>query len=128
MQEILGYKASDVVCAQCGKRWSEEAETDACPGCGGVAFEEAYPEIPNLEDEPLLALLLAAESQIPRTQDGAILHREMVAWLRFHGVRSRAEMLTWEWFFREIGGIRARLIEEVTAPSPPKGRDEEGEE
>lgn len=59
---------------------------------------------------------------------GVILHREMVAWLRFHGVRDRAEMLTWEWFFREIGAIRARIVEEMTAPPPGKGGEEEREE
>ena len=52
----------------------------------------------------------------------------MVAWLRFHGVRDRAEMLTWEWFFREIGSIRARIVEEMR-PTPPEGGGEDrGEE
>lgn len=73
-------------------------------------------------------MVLEVESRIPRTEDGALLHREMVAWLRFHGVRSRAEMLTWEWFFREIGSIRARIVEELTAPPPGKpGDDDQGE-
>jgi hypothetical protein len=39
-------------------------------------------------------------------------------------VRERAEVLTWEWFFREIGNMRARIMEELMAPAPKA----EGEE
>lgn len=98
-----------------------------CPACGSVSVEHIYPPIPDLSEEPLLAMVVAAEAQIPR-MEGVILHREMVAWLRFHGVRSKAEMLTWEWLFREIGGIRSRIVEEMTATTPGKDGEDRPEE
>lgn len=42
----------------------------------------------------------------------------MLSWLDLHGVRDRGEILTWEWFFREIAHMRARIVEELTAPTP----------
>lgn len=92
---------------------------------------DSYPDIPDLSEEPGLALVLAVESQIPRAGSeggGAILWREAVAWLRFHGVRDRGEILAWEWFFREIAAIRGRILEELREPAPGKGGDEEREE
>lgn len=73
-------------------------------------------------------LVLAAEGQIPRAEGGAILFREMVAWLRFHGVRDRGEILMWEWFFSAIGAIRSRIVEELTTPPPASGGDAERED
>lgn len=62
--------------------------------------------------------MLAVEGQIQRAEGGSIDFLAMLAWLNLHGVRDRAEILTWEWFFREIGGMRARIMEELNAPSP----------
>lgn len=114
-------------CGDCGEKWQAGRPRDraACPACSSPNVVDSYPEIPSLDHDPLLALVLDVESQIPRTDGGVILHREMVAWLRFHGVRDRAEMLTWEWFFTEIGGIRARIVEEMTAPTPGKSGETE---
>lgn len=100
---------------------------ERCPECGSRAVEPNYLPLPDFSDEPGLYLVMAAEAQIPRLE-GVMLPREMLAWLRFHGVRDRAEIITWEWFFREIGGIRARIVEEMTAPAPGKGGEEEREE
>lgn len=89
-----------------------------------MSVRETYPEIPTLDHDPLLGLVLAVESSIPKTEGGVILYREMVAWLRGHGVRDRGEILTWEWFFSAIGTIRARIVEEMT-PEAPKADGEE---
>lgn len=115
-----------LMCQDCGEEWGHV--TSACPACSSAAIAYTYPEIPGLDHDPLLALVLAVEGQIPRTEAGAILHRDMVAWLRFHGVWSRAEMLTWEWFFREIASIRSRIVEEMMAPPPGKGGEDEKDE
>ena len=88
---------------------------------------ESFPEIPDLSEVPGLALVFAAESRIPRAENGAILHREMVAWLRFHGVRSRADLMQIEEWFDAIGSVRARAIEDLTDTKVTK-KDEDAEE
>lgn len=119
-QEAEIYDPDGLLCGDCGRAWQPTAAhaSRACPDCRSANVIETYPEIPTLDHDPGLALILAVEGQIPRSEGGGILFREMVAWLRFHGVRDRAEILTWEWFFREIGRVRSAIVEELTAPAP----------
>lgn len=107
-------------CRDCRHSWRPSGVRDDgdCPECGSDAVEESLPEIP--EPEPAVGLILAVESQIARAENGAILHREMVSWLRQHGVRGRADMLQWEEWFRAIAGFRGRMLEELMEPKKSK--------
>ena len=129
LPELL-YPKDGLRCRECGHRWQPTAieERDACPECHSEEFEDSYPDVPDLAaDDPLLYVIYAAETQIPRAENGAILTREMVAWLRLHGVRSRAEILQWEAWFMAIGGFRAKVQEELraTAEKQPNGEQDE---
>jgi hypothetical protein len=119
-----------MACRACFRRWElgDREVEDACPHCGSAEIEETFREIPSFEHDPGVGLIVYAESQIPRTQDGTILHREMVAWLRFHGVRSRAEMLQWEAWFVAIHGMRSRIMEELTeVPTKKRAEEDQGD-
>jgi hypothetical protein len=119
-----------MACRSCFRRWEPEGPEgeERCPHCGSSEVEETYKEIPGFDRDPGVGLVVAAESQIARTQDGAIMHREMVAWLRFHGVRSRAEMLQWEAWFIAIHGMRSRIMEELMdMPTKNRAADEQGD-
>jgi hypothetical protein len=102
-------------------------DADVCPECGSESVAESYPEIPDLSDVPGLALVFAAESRIPRSENGAMLHRDMVAWLRLHGVRRRADVMQFEEWFVAIGSVRAKAIEDLTDTSVKKKPDEDEE-
>jgi hypothetical protein len=126
----LFYEKPDGLCCQgCFHVWRRDSPADIiCPECGSADVVESYPEIPVLErDDPGLALVLFVEGQMPRSEGGALLWLEAIAWLRFHGARERAEVLEWEWFFREIASIRARIVEELM-PTPKADGEEEREE
>lgn len=119
------YDPTGIRCLDCGETWRPmQHPAPLCSACGSASLGDAYPEIPGLEHDPGLALILAVESEIPRIE-GAVDFRAMLAWLRFHGVRTRGEILVWHWFFRGIGSIRSRIIEEMTAPAPTKDGGEE---
>ena len=116
------------LCLTCGHRWrsSLHGEGDTCPDCGGVALGTAYPEIPELP--PALNIILWVEGCIARAENGAILFLDMLAFLRFHGVRLRAEIAEWEGWFHFIAGVRSRLTEEMMAPpETDETRDREEE-
>lgn len=129
--ELLYAEAPEgTLCLACGNVWrpSLQGEGDACPRCHGTDLGTAYPEIPNLEGEPELQVILWAEGCIPRAENGGILHRDMLSWLRYHGVRDRAEILAWEDWFRFVGAERSRLTEEMMAPpETDETRDREEE-
>lgn len=118
LDELLYDKPDGMVCRDCCRRWEPESreEEETCPKCGSSEVEETFPRIPNFDEDPGVGLIVAVESYIPRTQDGTILHREMVAWLRFRGVRARVELLQWESWFISIQGFRARVTEEMMDP------------
>ncbi len=115
LAEII-YDREGNRCSACFHAWQPTnlSDRDACPECGSAEFSDAYRHIPDLASEnPALFLIYVAESCIPRDERGAILAREMVAWLRLHGVHTRAEILQWEEWFRAIGGFRSRVQEEL---------------
>ena len=117
LEELLYKGRTDgVACGGCGRWWRPVSPEDEerCAECGSEEVADAYPEIPQLGPE--LQLIVVVESLIPRTEAGTILHREMVAWLRFHGVRSRSEILEWEGWFIAIFGFRARMMDEMMEP------------
>jgi hypothetical protein len=123
------YPSDGLQCVACRHVWQPTIlpERDTCPECGSEEFVDSYPEVPDLTDQPLLFFIYAAEQHIPRDERGTILTREMVAWLRLHGVRERSEVMQWEEWFRAIGAFRARLQEELTE-TPTEGDKEDRED
>lgn len=129
LAEELYYDAPEgLFCRACRREWrpSRQGESERCPSCSSTEIATSYPEIP--EPGPRLQIILWAEGCIPRAENGAILHREMLSWLRFHGVRDRGEQQQWESWFGFIGGVRARMVEEMMAPKDEGERDPEREE
>lgn len=115
-------------CAACDRerRWSQASARSEprCPECGSEDFSPVYPAIPDLVDEPGVALMLQAESFIPRDERGAILTRDMLAWLRLHGVRRPSEVKQWEGWFVLIGSYRATFEAEEQETSMAKNPGE----
>jgi hypothetical protein len=125
LSELL-YPADGVFCRACRHIWRPAGPSDdgQCPECGSEEVGESFPDIPGFDDDPGLGLIVAAESQIPRAENGAILHREMQAWLRSHGVRCRHERLQWEKWFVAIGAMRTRVQEELMEPATKGSSDD----
>ena len=129
--EALLYPADGRECLSCEARWvPTNAETyEACPKCGGSTdLVDTYPEIPDLADRPDLTLLMAAEQRIPRAENGAILTRDMIAWLELHGIEDRRQMLVWERWFVIIGAIRGACERELLERKPAQAGDSERED
>jgi len=112
-RDFCGWEAEKAWCWSCETKVRWQSEDSVCPLCGSEDLAPEYPEIPDLNDEPGVALMLHAEGRIPRDERGAILARDMLAWLRLHGVRKRTEQLEWEEWFVIIGGIRAGIEAEM---------------
>jgi RNA polymerase subunit RPABC4/transcription elongation factor Spt4 len=128
LSELL-YPSEGLFCKDCRHVWSPSSESKAaqCPECNSENLADSFPEIPDFSENPLLYLVVAAEACIPRAENGAILHREMLSWLRAHGVRNRSEQLKWEQWFIAIGSMRARVLEEIMAPAPQKKTEDHEE-
>lgn len=116
-RDFLRYEPQRGQCAACGEvdRWPSVPPGHAvpCQHCRSADLEPLYPEIPDLQREPGIVLMLNAESRIPRDERGIAFPGQMVSWLRLHGVRKRREQLLWEEWFARIAAIRREIEQEV---------------
>lgn len=117
-----------MLCRECRTCWqvTELGDADRCPACQSANVAPSFPELPELEPE--IGLILESEGHQPRAENGALYHRDMLSWLRGHGVRDRYELLQWEQWFTFIGGLRSRFTEELMQPNRDKRGNEEGDD
>ena len=102
-------------------------DREACPQCSSTEIAEYWPRVPDLWEDPELALIYIVDQHIPRDERGVLMPRELVAWLRLHGVRDRVEILHWERWLGLLGSIRARH-QELAYDQPRDDRREENDD